>query len=112
MMLRMLKILLVALVAGFALPAAAQQSLVDAKAAGQVGERADGLVGIVSGSPTPALQSLVDQVNAQRLAEYKKVAEQTKAPLEAVQARAGRQLIDRLGAGEYFTDAAGRWRKK
>lgn len=91
--------------------ALAQQGLIDAKADGQVGERPDGLVAIVADA-SPALRELVEQVNAQRMNEYEQIAEDTDAPLEAVQARAGRQIIDRLPAGQYFMDAAGRWRQK
>lgn len=89
----------------------AQNDLASAKAQGQIGERPDGLVAIVADG-SPALESLVAQVNAERMAEYRQIAEETDAPLEAVQARAGRQIIERLPAGQYFQDAAGRWRQK
>ncbi|GEQ97896.1 hypothetical protein JCM17844_15330 [Iodidimonas gelatinilytica] len=46
------------------------------------------------------------------MAEYRKIAADTSAPLAAVQARAGRQIIQSLPKGQYFKDAAGRWRKK
>ena len=91
--------------------ALAQDGLASAKAEGKVGERPDGLVAIVMGG-TPELQALVSQVNEQRLAEYRGIAEETEAPLEAVQARAGRQIIERLPSGQYFMDASGRWRQK
>lgn len=91
--------------------AIAQDGLASAKADGKVGERPDGLVAIVMGA-TPELQALVADVNEQRLAEYRGIAEETDAPLEAVQARAGRQIIERLPSGQYFMDAAGRWRQK
>jgi uncharacterized protein len=90
----------------------AQEGLVSAKADGLVGERPDGLVAIVVDSPPAALRQLVEQVNAQRTSEYRQIASETEVPLEAVQARAGRQIIDRLPAGQYFMDAAGRWRQK
>lgn len=95
------------------LPAAtAQPSLADVKAQGIVGERPDGLVGIVADSPAAEIRQLVEQVNAERMAEYRQIAQETDAPLEAVQARAGRQIIQRLPSGHYFMDAAGRWRQK
>jgi uncharacterized protein len=92
--------------------AVAQEGLVSAKAEGLVGERPDGLVAIVVDSPPAALRQLVEQVNAQRMNEYRQIASETDAPLEAVQARAGAQIIDRLPSGQYFMDAAGRWRQK
>lgn len=91
--------------------ALAQGDLASAKSQGVVGERPDGLVAVVSNS-TAELEALVAQVNEERMAEYRQIAEETDAPLEAVQARAGRQIIERLPAGQYFMDAAGRWRQK
>lgn len=99
-----------ALLAASAL-ALAQDGLANAKAQGLIGERPDGLVALVANG-TPELQALVARVNEQRLAEYRQIATDTAAPLEAVQARAGRQIIDRLAEGQFFMDAAGRWRKK
>lgn len=110
---RVLKILLLGIAVIAAAPAAlAQSSLAEAKAQGLVGERPDGLTGIVTGEPSPAIRQLVEQVNEQRLAEYRRVAQETDAPLPAVQARAGRQIIQRLPEGQYFMDAAGRWRQR
>jgi len=91
--------------------ALAQDDLANAKADGVVGERPDGLVAIVMGG-TPEVEALVARVNEQRLAEYREIAADTDAPLEAVQARAGRQIIERLPSGQYFMDASGRWRQK
>jgi len=110
---RFIKPVLVLLVLFTALPAAiAQPSLSEAKGQGLVGERPDGLVGLVTDSPTADSRRLVEQVNQQRMAEYRQIAQETDAPLEAVQARAGRQIIQRLPSGHYFMDAAGRWRQK
>jgi uncharacterized protein YdbL (DUF1318 family) len=92
--------------------ALAQGSLAEAKADGLIGERADGLVALVADNPPSALRALVAEVNAERMSEYNQIAAETDAPLEAVQARAGRQIIERLPAGQYFMDAAGRWRRK
>lgn len=91
--------------------ALAQGDLAGAKAQGEIGERPDGLVAVVASS-SPALDAIVAEVNAERMAEYRQIAEDTDVPLEAVQARAGRQIIERLPAGQYFMDAAGRWRQK
>ena len=56
-----------------ALPAAAQ-SLDQAKAAGQVGERIDGYVGVVDANAPGDIRALVDQVNAERQAKYAEIA--------------------------------------
>jgi uncharacterized protein YdbL (DUF1318 family) len=90
----------------------AQQGLVSAKQQGLVGERPDGLVALVADDAPSAVRDLVAEVNAERMTEYRQIASDTDAPLEAVQARAGRQIIERLPAGQYFMDAAGRWRQK
>lgn len=90
----------------------AQQDLINAKQQGQVGERPDGLVAIVEDNPPPAILTLVEQVNSQRMTEYRQIATDTDSSVEAVQARAGRQIIERLPAGQYFMDASGRWRQK
>lgn len=102
--------MMLALVA-IGVPAFAQSDLASAKAQGLIGERPDGLVAVVSES-TPALEAIVAAVNAERMNEYRQIAAETDAPLEAVQARAGRQIIERLPSGQYFMDAAGRWRRK
>jgi uncharacterized protein YdbL (DUF1318 family) len=90
----------------------AQQGLVDAKQQGLVGERPDGLVALVADGASQAIRELVDEVNAERMEEYRQIASDTDAPIEAVQARAGRQIIERLTTGQYFMDAGGRWRQK
>jgi uncharacterized protein YdbL (DUF1318 family) len=80
--------------------------------AGVVGERPDGLLAPVSENAGADVINIVNEVNAQRMAEYRKIAADTDAPLQAVQQRAGAQLIARLPKGQYFMDAAGRWRQK
>ena len=110
---RVLKSLLLIITVIAAVSAAlAQPSLAEAKARGWVGERPDGLAGVVVDNPPSGVRQLVERVNEQRLAEYRRVAKETDAPLRAVQARAGRQIIQRLPEGDYFMDAAGRWRRR
>lgn len=87
-------------------------SLEQAQDQGLVGERPDGLVAPVADDPSQEVRRLVTRINDKRMAEYRKVASDTNASLKAVQARAGRQIISRLSKGEYFTDAAGNWRRK
>ncbi|HEY0836317.1 MAG TPA: YdbL family protein [Azospirillum sp.] len=108
---RILGSLAVVLMLGAAVPALAQDSLAVAKAAGQVGERPDGLAGAVPGAP-PAVQALVREVNAQRLARYREIAQGNGVPVDAVQARAGERLIGQTPPGQYVMTGAGRWVKK
>ncbi|BAI72076.1 hypothetical protein AZL_014380 [Azospirillum sp. B510] len=111
------RLLLSALAAGLlawsTLPrlALAQDALADAKAAGQLGERPDGMVGVVPGAPASA-QALAQQVNVQRLARYQEIAKGNGTALDKVQAVAGQQLIDRTPAGQFVMTAAGQWQRK
>ncbi|WP_052709853.1 YdbL family protein [Azospirillum thiophilum] len=91
--------------------ALAQDALAAAKAAGQIGERPDGLVGTVPGAPATA-QALAAQVNAQRLARYREIAQGNGTALDKVQAVAGQQLIERTPAGQFVMTAAGQWQRK
>jgi len=96
-----------------ALPAAAAElDLAAAKANGLLGERADGYVGAVVANPSREVQALADSVNAQRQAAYEEIARRNGTVVDAVAARAGAKLVERAGAGEWVTDAAGNWRRK
>jgi len=94
----------------FALPAAAQ-SLDEAKAAGQVGERIDGYVGAV-GSASGAIQALVKKVNGEREAQYAKIAKERGTSVQAVGQIAGQKLIERMPKGGYVMGADGQWQQK
>ena len=94
-----------------ALPVAAQ-SLDAAKAAGQIGERIDGYVGVVDANAPGDIKKLVDQVNAGRKAKYTEIAAERGTPVQAVAQIAGQKLIERAPRGEYVMGADGRWRQK
>lgn len=91
-------------------PALAQDQLAAAKQAGQLGERPDGLLGVVPGAPASA-QAIADQVNAQRLQRYRGIAASNGTSVDQVRAVAGQQLIDRTPAGQ-FVQSGGKWVKK
>jgi uncharacterized protein YdbL (DUF1318 family) len=94
---------------GLVAPAAqAQDALAVAKAAGQVGERPDGLLGAV----VPQAQALVDQINAQRKARYQQIAQSNGTSVDKVQAVAGQQLIERTPPGQFVMTTAGKWVRK
>lgn len=82
-----------------------------AKQQGLVGERPDGMLGIVA-TATPDVVSLVDTINAERLAKYQAIAAKNGTQIDQVQALAGQKLIQGAGAGEYIMNAAGSWQKK
>ena len=109
-MTRWFPLLVLVLGLGMSAPAPAQDPLADAKQAGQLGERPDGLVGVVPGAPASA-QSVADRVNAQRLQRYRGIAASNGTSVDKVQALAGQQLIDRTPAGQYVF-SGGAWVRK
>ena len=94
-----------------ALPAAAQ-SLDEAKADGQVGERIDGYVGVVDANASGEVRALVDQVNAERKEKYAEIAAERGTSIQAVAQIAGQKLIARAPGGQYVLGANGQWRQK
>ena len=94
-----------------ALPAAAQ-SLDQAKAAGQVGERIDGYLGVVDANAPGDVRAMVDRINAQRRAKYAEIAAERGTSVQAVAQIAGEKLIERAARGEYVLGANGKWRQK
>lgn len=82
-----------------------------AKSQGLIGERTNGMIGIVSVA-TPELTQLVTQTNAQRLEKYKAIAEKRGVDINQIEAYAGKKLIGLAAPGEYVMNAAGGWIKK
>ena len=102
------------LVAAFALaaPAAAQTPAVDAaRAAGIIGERYDGYIG-VQGSASAAVRSQVARINIQRRSLYSKLAVSKGASPQDVGITAGCQLLARVGLGEAYLWSDGVWRRR
>jgi uncharacterized protein YdbL (DUF1318 family) len=96
---------------GAAAPAAALD-LDEARAAGQIGERPDGLVGAVPPNANAEVTALVETINRARLDAYRALAQKEGTPLDAVQAVAGeRQMQAAARNGWFVMDASGRWRK-
>lgn len=95
-----------------AAPGAWAAALDDAKAAGLVGERPDGYLGLVDPNAPPAVKQLVDSVNAKRKAEYTRIAKQNGTAVDAVAALAGAKLIERTPPGQYVMGVDVRWVKK
>jgi uncharacterized protein YdbL (DUF1318 family) len=100
--------LVLALVAAPALAA----DLDSAKAAGQVGERIDGYLGLVDEDAPDDVKALVERVNAGRHKKYGEIAAKRDVPLEAVAVAAGAKLIERAEPGHYVMDEEGSWKQK
>ncbi|MEO5336454.1 MAG: YdbL family protein [Magnetospirillum sp. WYHS-4] len=107
---RTLPLLAAAIALLLSLPAFAQ-SLGDAKSQGLVGERPDGYVGAVKSLPS-SVKSLVDDVNAQRRANYEDIARRQNTSRSAVEAVAGTRLQDMTAPGGFIQDTSGGWRRK
>jgi len=109
-----------AVMAALALPVAASaqsasaKAAVDAaKAAGVVGEQADGFLGFVTGAADPALKAAVAEINAGRAQLYQQVAAKNGVTPVAAGAAAFKQVAEsRLKPGEYYRPAGGAWVRK
>ena len=95
-----------------AAPAAAQTPAVNAaRAAGAVGERYDGYLGVAS-TISPAVRSQVATINIQRRSLYSRLASSKGVSPSDVGITAGCQLLARVGAGEAYMLADGAWRRR
>ena len=95
---------------GIAAPAFAQRdpAYAAARAAGDVGEKMDGYLGIV-GNSTPELQRIVNDINIKRRAVYSERAQATNATLEEYALTAGCQAILATKPGEKYQAPGGNW---
>ena len=97
-----------------ALPLQAQQrdpAYAAARAAGQVGEKTDGYLGIV-GASTPELRALVDDLNIKSRANYTERARAQSATLEEYAFTQGCVLILRTVPGEKYQAPGGTWQTR
>ena len=100
-------------VTGIAAPAFAQRdpAYEAARAAGQVGEKMDGYLGIVGGADA-SLRRLVDDLNIKRRAVYADKAKAANATLEEYAFTAGCVAIARTSAGEKYQAPDGSWQTR
>lgn len=103
---------LLLLVALLAVPAVAQTPAVDAaRAAGQIGERYDGYLG-VAGPVSAAVRSQVASINIRRRSLYSNLAASRGVSPSDVGITAGCQLLARVGVGEAYLWTEGGWRRR
>ena len=103
--------LVAALMLLVAVPAMAD-ALDDARAAGVIGERPDGLLGLVNPNAPGNVKSLVQAKNAERMEKYQQISSQKGVPVEQVGAIAGEKIIGNLQPGWFYMDASGNWVQK
>src|SRR3954471_11614988 len=90
---------------------AADKAIVDAaKAAGTVGEQADGYLGIVS-SADGTVTAAVNEINAGRRQVYNQTASKSGVTPDAAGQATGAQLIANTPAGQYIKPLGGGWTK-
>jgi hypothetical protein len=105
-------VVLIGVAALLAGPALAQTPAVDAaRAAGAVGERYDGYVGIAA-PVSAAVRSQVASINIRRRALYSSLAARKGASPQDVGVTAGCQLLARVGVGQSYLLADGVWRRR
>lgn len=85
-------------------------SLDEAKANGQVGEKASGYLGVVTGG-NPEVQALVEDVNRKRRQAYEEIAHRNGTSLTSVETLAGEKAIQNTKPG-HVVEGAGGWTKK
>jgi uncharacterized protein len=82
------------------------------RASGQVGEQANGYLGVVGNAPA-ALRAQVDAINIKRRAYYTEVAAKRGAKIEEVGAATACEIFaSRVLPGQYFRLADGVWRQR
>ncbi|HEU4969016.1 DUF1318 domain-containing protein [Sphingomonas sp.] len=91
---------------GLAGAAWAQGGVSAAMAAGQVGERADGYLG-VRGSVSDAVKAEVEQINIKRRALYTSRAAERGVAVEAIAAATACQAMQRVGVGQAYNLGGG-----
>lgn len=87
---------------------ASDLDIFEAKQAGLVGEKPDGMVGIVKDHVTE-LQKLVKSINEGRLQSYREIAGKQGVSLEEVKELAGTNLISKTPPGQYIMTSEGKW---
>lgn len=100
-------------IAGLAAPALAQRdpAYAAARAAGEVGEKIDGYLGVV-GTGSPALQAVVNDINIKRRALYAQRAQAANATLDEYALTAGCQAIMATKPGEKYQAPDGSWQTR
>jgi uncharacterized protein YdbL (DUF1318 family) len=107
-----IRLLLAALLVASAPAATAQTNAFSAaRAAGQVGERYDGYIGVASSVP-PVVRSRVAAINIQRRTLYSNLAASRGVTPQDVGITAGCQLLGRVGVGQAYLLADGVWRRR
>jgi uncharacterized protein YdbL (DUF1318 family) len=89
-----------------------QDASAQLRASGQVGEQADGYLGLVGSRPA-AVRAQVDAVNIKRRAYYTDLAAKRGAKIEEVAATTACELFrSKVAQGQYYRLPDGVWRQR
>lgn len=105
-------------IAAFAAPALAQSTpdpvIESARAAGDVGEQADGYLGVRTADASSDLRARVQQNNIKRRAYYTETATQRGATVEAMAAALACEQIarGRIAPGHWYRTEGQEWRQR
>jgi hypothetical protein len=89
-----------------------QDASAQLRSSGEVGEQADGYLGLV-GSPSAAVRAQVDSVNIKRRAYYTDLAAKRGAKIEEVAATTACELFrTKVAQGQYYRLPDGVWRQR
>jgi len=88
------------------------QSLDEAKAAGLIGEKSDGYIGLVQQNTPDAVIELVRSVNRQRRERYQQIARDNDIPINTVAQLAYARAVEATRSGNFIEDANGDWVRK
>lgn len=105
-------VLVALLISMLTVSVATASPLTQPKAAGLIGEQANGYIGLVKQDVPADIQQLVKEANAKRKAGYQKIAAQQGTSLADVEKVGGNTAIEKTFKGNYIRDANGAWRKK
>ena len=87
-------------------------TLDEAKAAGQIGEKQDGYIGLVQANAPADVVALVEEVNAQRRQRYQEIAQQNGIPVSEVIKLAFARAVENTRSGHYVESSPGNWTTK
>lgn len=85
--------------------------LAQVKAAGLVGEQMNGLLGLVDPSAPDDVKALVNNINAQRQAEYQRIATKNGVPPDEVAKLTAQKVIGQAAPGHYVQTPSG-WQRR
>lgn len=93
------------------LSSATAADLAQLKAAGVVGERGNGLLGLVKPDAPADVKAFVDNINAQRQAEYQRIAAKNGVTADEVAKLTAQKVINQAAPGQFVDTGAG-WQQR